>query len=599
MCGIVGFFSVSDAPQNETCIDEAIHLLKHRGPDDDGKWVGGRVGLGSTRLSIQDLTLNGHQPFISDDNRYVIVFNGEIYNFKTIRKELEGIGIRFKSRSDTEVVLRLFQLEGKRSFSKFNGMFALAIYDTRANKLILARDRFGIKPLYLLKDVRGVYFASEIKAFLPFVKKMDLAWDLNEDAIYEYMLFRYVSGKRTLLKNVTRCSPGCWVEIEDGGTFVEKSYYDLKNIYLEQNEHSHTRLLDEEASIDIIKDKLKDSIRLRMISDAPIGIALSGGVDSSLITALMREVHGGRIDTFSIVFKEKSHGDREIDESEYSDYIARKFETNHHKIMLDEKSFADKYLKAIWHNDEPIHFPNSMGVFLFSEVAAKNVKVLLGGEGADEVFAGYDYFTKSSTLHPLKNRLAKVKDVRKLLRGSHFSLDHRKHLLGNGLLDNVNKEIIFSIDTYLQPVENRLDKMSMAAGMEMRVPFLDHHVVETSLMLPCEMKLQRGETKYVIKRLAEQYMPLKQIYRPKVGFSTPLNLWLRKREHIGRYVSILEEERTLNRSFFKTKGVKQLLEQFKSGIDSFEYSIAGRIWILLNLELWIRTYIEEMRPLTD
>jgi len=597
MCGIVGFISFNNNLPDDFDIQPSIRLLEHRGPDDEGKWVSGNVALGFRRLSIQDLSIKGRQPMFSDDKRYVIIHNGEIYNFKILRKELEERGFVFKTGTDAEVLLKLYQLEGKSCLPKLNGMFAFAIYDTIKKSLFIARDRFGIKPLYTLRDKNGFFFASEMKALLPFVQKYGIPWELNESHIFEYMLFRYVSGQETLIKNLLKCKPGSWLEIGPDGSIKEGLFYDVESISPSLGSRQNQCNKSEEDYLEQVKDALKESIRLRMISDAPIGVALSGGVDSSLITALMREIYDGPIDTFSVVFPQVESGGRRIDESEFSDFVAHKFETNHHREILDENLFSELYLKVIWHNDEPLNFPHCAGIYLLSKFAAEKVKVLLGGEGADETFAGYDYFA-SPRLYPLKNRFVRVEDAQKLINGNITPLSNRQELISKCRFKGVNKEICYSLNTYLTTIENRLDKMSMAAGLEMRVPFLDHNIVETSLRLPDRYKVGGRITKYILKKLAERYIPREQIYRPKIGFSTPLNEWMRNDKVFGKYVDILREERTLNRPIYNKRGIQQLVANFKKGNDTFRYSYAGRVWILMNLELWIRTFIEEKQQLT-
>ena len=293
MCGIIGYVLYHKSYSLGGCLDQGIHMLKHRGPDDKGQWIKENVGLGFRRLSIQDLSARGHQPMISEDKRFVIVFNGEIYNFKELRKSLESRGIKVRSGTDTEVLLKLYQLEREKCLDKLNGMFAMAIYDTESRVLFLARDRFGIKPLYFMKTDKAFLFASELKAFIPFIKPLNLTWELNTDQIVEYMLFRYVSGEHTLIKNVQKCDPGHYLKLDQEGHLYRKKYYEMPNRYINK--------LSIEEYIDLVEEEIQKSIKLRLISDAPLGIALSGGVDSSLITALARKLTEGEIKTFSIV----------------------------------------------------------------------------------------------------------------------------------------------------------------------------------------------------------------------------------------------------------------------------------------------------------
>ena len=571
-------------------MDEAVRLLRHRGPDDAGTWWSGNVALGFRRLAIQDLSSQGNQPMRSGDGRYVVVFNGEIYNFKLLRKALCAKGHVFRTGTDTEVLLKLYELEGRECLQRLDGMFAFAVYDTLDRSLFLARDRFGEKPLYTLQDAHGFLFASEIKALLPFVRRFGMSWELNTDRVFEYMLFRYVAGEDTLIRGVRRVKAGAWIEVGPDGSTRDGVYYDVGAVVGSFNPEVGERR--EVEHLKEVHQTFTESVRLRMISDAPIGVALSGGVDSSLITAAMREVHDGPIQSFSIIFNEKQVEGRTIDESSYSDLVAQTCDTTHHRLTLDEGLFADLYPKCLWHNDEPLNFPNAIGIYLLANFASEQVKVLLSGEGADETFAGYPYFLKSG-LNPLKHRFARVTDVRGLLSAAvSQKLSGRRALVDRCPYDGINGEIYVSVHSYLTTIENRLDKMSMANGLEMRLPFLDPRMVELSLRLPDRYKVRGSTTKYLLKKLAERRFPHAHIYRTKIGFSTPLNRWLRNRRLLGRYVNVLAEERTLERPIYNNTGLRALLNHFWQGDDTFRFSVAGRVWILMNLELWIRMFLE-------
>ena len=605
MCGIAGYYSFSDSQSpSKECLSEAVDLVAHRGPDDKGIWLNHMVGLGSRRLAIQDLTHAGRQPMQSPDGRYIIVFNGEIYNFKELKRDLENKGERFKTNTDTEVLLRLFMLMGSKCLSKLNGMFAFSVFDTKKERLFLARDRFSIKPLYIFNTPKIIFFASELKSLLPFVKELDLSWELNNSALYEYFLFRYNAGSTTLIKDVTRCEPGSWMVIGKKGIEKREVYYDMRTI-ISNNSNSEIRTEQPiEYYTEQIREALKESIRLRMISDAPVGVALSGGVDSSLVTGLMRELHPGKIRTYSIVFNGNKNKPSTNDESVYSDYIANRYHTEHCKILLEQKIYCDSFLKCVWHNDEPLFDPQTMAMHALFLHASRDVKVLLGGEGGDEIFAGYEYprhicyYKHGERLNALKHRYAKVSDVNKFARLSNKNLLFRESLINYDELSGTKQNMYYLVNTFLQPMYNRLDKQSMASSLEMRVPYLDHNVVKVAFGIPDNMKLRKGVAKAVLKKLAEQYLSYEQIYRPKEGFSIPLNDWLRNKKHLGQYVSVLHEKRTQERGFIIPEGLKNLLQDFWKGIDRFEYSIAGRVWILLNLELWIRSFIEEKRPLS-
>ena len=348
-------------------------------------------------------------------------------------------------------------------------------------------------------------------------------------------------------------------------------------------------------AMELVSERLKRAISLRCISDAPIGVALSGGVDSSLITYLMREVYSSEIRTYSVVFEEKEQEGREIDESRYSNFVSAACGTTHTRILLSSEMFSDHYLHAAWLNDEPLNYPNSIGIHLLSKYAAKDVKVLLGGEGADETYAGYGYFTEN--FGAMLQQFAREEDAQSLIAGPYVNT-FRENLLAKWGSDTINGKISIATRTYLVSTLNRLDKMSMGASLEFRTPFLDLHVASSSRNMSDELRLSSdGITKVVLKNLAKKYMPDDYLLRPKVGFSTPLNQWLHDRNHIGRYVDILDEERTLSRPHFNRAGIQKLLADFRTGNDTFTFSLAGRVWILLNLELWTRMMLEDKCPL--
>jgi len=589
MCGIVGFRSTHGVDHLRDSLSEAVSLIRHRGPDDQGEWFGTHVGLGFARLSILDLSMAGHQPMTSPDGRYVIVYNGEAYNFKELRTELEASGEAFSTATDTEVVLRLYIKEGEKCLNKINGMFALAVYDTLKDTIFFARDRFGKKPLYLYRFPGGLLFGSEVKALLPFVTTLGLDWRLNDALLFEYFLFRYNAGNDTLIHGLEKCPAGSFLEIDKEGRERSGRYYELEST------DGSSEISDEADAVEFVAEQLRSSISLRCRSDAPIGVALSGGVDSSLITFLMRDVYDSEIRTYSVVFEQKSDDGRVIDESPFSDYVAEECGTTHTRVTLTSSMFSDHYLHAAWLNDEPLNYPNSIGIHLLSKYAAKDVKVLLGGEGADEMFAGYDFFKDDfgATLKPFVRDV----DARSLLVPPHQN-SFRLGLAEHFGTKHINDRISVATRTYLVSILNRLDKMSMGASLEFRAPFLDHRVVAASRRLSERLRVNEEQiTKAVLKKLAERYMPKSFLYRPKVGFSTPLNHWLRDRTHIGRYVDILDEERTLRRPHLNRDAVTALVRDFRRGDDSFEFSIAGRVWILLNLEIWIRMFLEDKRAL--
>ncbi|MBA58494.1 MAG: asparagine synthase (glutamine-hydrolyzing) [Gammaproteobacteria bacterium] len=530
----------------------------------------------------------------SPDGRFRIVFNGEVYNFPELRNQLIQKGEYFKSDSDTEVVLRLISIYGLDAINKLNGMFAFALHDKKKNQVTLVRDRFGVKPLYAHVTPCGVLFASEMKALIPIISHLDARWELNREAIFEYLMFRYTAGSKTLLSSVKRVEPGQWTTYTcDGGEYCKK-YYNISNINsLEERQNSET-VSDQ---IERVHDALVRSVKRRLISDAPLGIALSGGIDSSLITAIARTVHSGSINTYSITLPGFE------DESQEQKFVADHLNTTHHSVALDAKTFPRHLLDCIWSNDEPLFDPQAIPLNLLSRRASEKVKVLIGGEGGDEVFAGYEfpkhlcYYRDGRKLHALAHRYVRARDVNSLLKNIPRDLSFREKLILESDFKGVENYIIYLIYTFLQPLYNRTDKMSMAASVEFRDPFLDHEVVESSLSISSKLKVSGDLTKVVLKKISERYFPKKQIYRPKVGFPIPLNAWLRDRKYFGQYIDILREARFLDRDFIDRRNVTKMLDDFYKGNDTFYYSIGGRIWILLNLELFIRMMIEDKASL--
>lgn len=599
MCGILGYWEAKrGASALLPRLRDGLDLIRHRGPDDQGIWTEDPhpVGLAMVRLSIQDLSSAGHQPMIGGNQRFVIVYNGEIFNFKELRPALESQGVPFHSHTDTEVLLNLWHREGAACLNRLNGMFAFALYDRTEKTLHLVRDRFGIKPLYVATGSGRRVFCSEIKGLLPWARCGDFpGWELNEDRLGEYMLFRHVAGRETLIRCVERVLPGEHWTIREDGTTTRELWYDLNARALEL-EPDPDAPYDECAAKEEIGGLLQDAIRLRMISDAPVGISLSGGVDSSLVTCLLRQRRPEPINTYSIVFDpEDACGRNDIDESPFSQWIAEKCSTRHHPIRLKEEEFCALYLKAAWLNDEPINFPNSLAVHLFSRIARPECTVLLGGEGADEVFGGYSFFADRNKLAPMKHAVLTPEFADPLVRASSYQLPWHDHVLALPLRSPVKKEIVLCMHTYLQSVENRLDKMSMGASLEFRVPFLDYRVVEAGLKLPAEgLVSPAGVTKAVIKRLAEDHMPREQIYRKKLGLSTPLNEWMANPARLGRHLDLLRPH-----PFLRMEGIHALLRAHRAEPDTRIHSKTGRLWLLLNLEVWHRMFIEQMRPMDD
>ena len=612
MCGILGIVGRDGQPLEREAFCRARDTMTHRGPDDAGVYQDGAVMLGHRRLSIIDLG-GGHQPMSAADNAVWIVFNGEIYNFQVLRDELAGKGHAFKTSSDTEVILQLYLEEGVRGFERLNGIFAFAIWDRRSGELHLVRDQLGIKPLYYAVTPRGLVFASEVKTLLA-TGLVEPA--LEAEALPEYLVFRDVSGERTLFRGVRRLLPGHRLTLRGGRIEIHR-YWDLLSDDPPAFEGSF------EEAVDALEALLDDAVRMQMISDVPLGTFCSGGVDSSLVTALAARHASGPINTFSVGFDEAA-----FDESVYARQVAAHCGTRHHEIRISNRQFADNLEKLIWHNDEPLHFPNSVHIHAVSELARRHVTVVLTGEGADELFAGYPRYQ----IPVLLARWRRVPGpARWLARALGRALgDHRVQKLDRftgmpagwevlmnsassdagrlripglderlavsdyrrsayeataGQVDPVTRVSLLDQQTYLVSILNRQDKMSMATSIESRVPFLDPRVVRFAHSLPTAYKLGRLDNKRIVKALAMRHLPAEVIKRRKSGFGVPLADWFRADEGLGGLLAAAREDALVGEVFGEGT-VKSLQDEHCAG--RADHSDA--LWAALNLSLWRKAF---------
>lgn len=594
MCGFIGILKNKNNFNYKATINNSLRYLHHRGPDNKGFYENNNIALGFKRLSIQDISKKGNQPMISENQNYVIVYNGEIYNFLGLRNRLITKNYLFKSNTDTEVILNLYIEYGPKCLNFLEGMFAFCIYDKRNKSIFLARDHFGIKPLYYTHTKsNNLLFGSELKGFVPFIKTENLSWTLNEEKLNEQISFRFIAGKETLIKNIFKLLPGEYIYAQKS-KFLKKKYFSISSL----KETHDLKYSTKKDVIDLTERYLSKTIQKNLISDVPTGVALSGGLDSSLITAFSSKFIK-KINTFSINFNEKKNNNSIIDENYYIKYIKSKYNTHHHSVVLSEKFYKDNFFKCIWHNDEPINFPHTPGIFLLSKLAKENkIKVLLGGEGADEIFGGYDDFI-SNKLDIFFYSISNFSKENQLLNINDCNLKERSNYINNSSGNMDVKKIKYSLNTYLQSIQNRLDKMSMANGVEFRVPFIDKSLLHLSIS---NQKYQIIENKKISKNLlkliAEKYFKKTHIYRPKVGFSTPINLWLRNKKGFGEILDILIDTKTTNRHIYNQKNLKKLIVDFyKYPNENYKNSNAGKIWNILNLELWIRSFIENKSEL--
>ncbi|MFN0141441.1 MAG: asparagine synthase (glutamine-hydrolyzing) [Pyrinomonadaceae bacterium] len=630
MCGING---IAYSPNARRQVDEKRliamrDVLFHRGPDDGGIFVntdgGGNIGLGHRRLAIVDVE-HGAQPMTSGD--LVIVYNGEVYDHAEHREELEAGGHKFTTHCDTETILHLYQEHGRDCVEYLRGMFAFAIWDKAKRELFIARDRFGVKPLYYVHDSEGsLFFASEIKSLLA---AGAVTPEINFHALPDQFANHGTSGDETLFAGVRRLLPGHALVWKDGS--VETSeYWDL------EFEPKHEPRSDAEY-VEEWREMFRQSVELRLMADVPLGMFLSGGIDSSAIAAMMSGVVDEPIKTFSVAFNE-----REANELEYARLVSNKFRTDHHEVTVTARQFFEALPKLVWHEDEPIGFIASVPLYFVSKLAEQHVKVVLTGEGADETLAGYGRYAKALKLLSYGERYESVTPtfVRDAVRGGVATLpaalnhkldrtfltreadienlffdnfavfprsmqrklflrharermiDINPYTKQNQWLDKTDAEDVLDkllyadTKTYLHELLMKQDQMSMAASIESRVPFLDHKLVEFTARAPREMKLRGGTTKWILREAMKGILPSEILTRPKMGFPVPVGNWFR-----GEYKHIIDEyvlsERTLSREIFDKESLSTLVAEHMAGTNHDE-----RLWSLVNFEMWQRQFID-------
>lgn len=630
MCGICG---IAIPERLNRAVDAALLVrmrdtLTHRGPDDAGVFIDGAIGLAHRRLSIVDLA-GGHQPMPNEDGTVWITYNGEVYNHRELRPELEERGHIYQTASDTETIIHLYEERGPHAVEQLRGMFAFAIWDKSMRRLVLARDRLGIKPLYYtLSDDGVICFASEIKAL---VEARAVRAELNYDALADYAANRSTSGEDTLFRGVKRLPPGCLLVWTDGRVHIER-YWDLSFA-------KSAEPLSDNEYIDQFEDLFKESVRLRLMADVPLGMFLSGGIDSSAIVAAMSEMVSEPIKTFSVAFEE-----REANELEYARMVARAFGTDHHEVVVSPRQFFDALPALVYQEDEPIAHPSSVPLYFVSKLASEHVKVVLTGEGSDELLAGYDKYRKTifnlafgrkyhgavpaSMRRTIERAILKLNPTsrirRKLSRTflclepeiediyfDNFSVFSRAmqqrlftgeareqmrdcdpyraslELIGESdsteLLDQL---LSADLKTYLHELLMKQDQMSMAASIESRVPFLDHKLVEFAAALPVNMKLRGLTTKYILRKAMRGLLPKEILTRRKMGFPVPVGKWLR-----GPFSHVVDEyllnPRSLERAIFNADFVRELVARHRAGENHTE-----RLWCLINFEIWQRRFFD-------
>jgi asparagine synthase (glutamine-hydrolysing) len=631
MCGICGIAKkINGEPIEPLQISAMSETLAHRGPDDQGVFTSKNIGLGARRLSIIDLE-GGHQPLSNEDGSVWIAHNGEVYNFPALREELLSRGHVFKTRTDTETIVHGYEEWGEDLWPKLRGMFAFALWDARSQSLILVRDRLGIKPLYytLLQD-ETLIFGSELKAILvhPRVQR-----SLDARALDLYLTLEYIPAPFSIFRNISKLPAGCLLVYKNGGIQV-KRYWQL-----EPQDTSPVRFPKSKLNslMDELYALLKESVRLRLISDVPLGAFLSGGIDSSSIVGLMHELGTSPIKTFSIGFKEASY-----DELRFARSVAQKFQTEHEEFVLEPKAL-ELTDKLIHHLDEPFGDFSIFPTYLISKMARNHVKVILSGDGGDELFGGYEHYQAqklsrppasfifrkmlSSFLRlipPSEKKKGVWNKIKRFSQGFEHDPKHRhlrwmmflsdtnkknlytadlqreldgvvplflrdpfRNLLSESAhFDSLNRELYLDLRTYLvDDILVKVDRMSMAASLETRVPILDHKLVEFAYSIPGDLKLKGMTTKWIFKKAMERLLPHQNIYRPKEGFSIPIKHWLRK-ELKDLLFDYLNRDRIIDGGFFNFEPIERMIDAHLKQRENNSH----QLWALLVFEIWREHY---------
>lgn len=625
MCGICGKWS--DAGVRRETLSQMVNAIHHRGPDAAGYYLNGAVGLGNARLSIIDLQ-TGDQPIANEDETIWIVFNGEIYNYPRLRQQLIEQGHTFQTHSDTEVIVHLYEERGPDCVKELRGMFAFALWDEKQQRLLLARDPLGQKPLYYSHTADGAFvFASEIKAMLC---AQEISPELNACAMHNYISLRCVPGSETLFAGVNKLPAGHLLLLSEGRVSL-RSYWDL---------HYTPKIRASEADIVAqLRELLEETVRCHMLSDVPLGAFLSGGIDSSLITAFMSTLSSKRIKTFSVGVKAQ-----DFNELPYARMVAEHYDTEHHELIV-EPDLITRLPDMLWHMEEPVD-PFAFGVYSVAHLAGEHVKVVLGGDGGDELFAGYDRYLgnqlvdlycllpgplRRQIIEPLIRRLPdnfsynnRVQKLRWLvamsqtaageryaasatfLRFSHVQKealyseqlwqqlgDHNssQHLLqyynARNARDALDKMLYTDLNTRLADHLLKVgDRMTMAHSLEGRSPYVDHHLAEFVATIPAKYKLNGRRLKHIQRELARDLLPAPLIERPKQGFSFPLAYWFRN-ELRPLLANTFQNSMLVEAGYFRVQAMQDLLQEHVSGKIDHNY----RLWLLLNLELWYRSFI--------
>ena len=632
MCGIAGILEFGrDTRANPAALREMCRAITHRGPDDEGFYTDGAVGIGMRRLSIVDVA-GGHQPISNEDGTLWIVFNGEIYNHLALREQLIARGHRYSTHSDTETIIHLFEEYGADCVQHLRGMFAFAIWNRNTKTLFIARDRLGIKPLYYKLSPERLLFGSEIKAVFA---HGGVRPEFNRAALPEYLAFGYLSAEESCYNGILKLLPGHTMTVAPDGTANIRQYWDLDASTTHESR-------DENHYVQTYRELLEGAVQSHLMSDVPLGVFLSGGVDSSAVAALMTKLRRESVETFSVGYTEQTYS-----ELPFARTVSDHIHSRHHEVFVSEDDFFGSLPHLIWHEDEPIVWPSSVSLYFVARLARERVTVVLTGEGADETLAGYTRyaftlknaamdrayrsmvpsFARRGLRHTIATSSLLSATLRRKLEHTFlakdgnswasFYFDNFFSAFGaaeqNGLLtadfaqeaapstaynnvlaywehssgEMLQRLLYTDIKTYLVELLMKQDNMSMAASIESRVPFLDHVLVEFATRIPREAQIQGLAGKGVLKKAVQDLLPHSILYRPKLGFPTPWSGWLAG-PRLETIRAMLLEPRSLNRGYFRREAIEKLFDEHRAKHrDNYD-----RIWRLLNLELWHRVCLE-------
>lgn len=626
MCGIAGFIETdrnASIEEREILLDKMCKIITHRGPDEQGTTVEGRAALGMRRLSIIDLK-GGQQPIYSQDGSKFIVFNGEIYNYRELKSELESLGYKFRTNSDTETIIHAYDEFGAGCLNKLRGMFAFAIWDTRDESLFIARDRVGKKPLFYSLLANGNFvFGSELKSLLT---HGEISKNIDYSALDAYLTFGYVPEEFCIFTGVDKLQPGHFLLFKDGKVKTEQ-FWDFK--YEEILEAKSEAELAEE-----LRAKIKDAVKVRLVSEVPLGAFLSGGVDSSAVVGMMSQILDRPVKTFSIGFNEDT-----FSELKYARIAAKHFGTEHHEFVVTP-DLVETIDELVWHFDEPFSDPSAMPTYMVAKMASEYVTVVLSGDGGDELFAGYTRylidkkrsglgslpkalrqglmqpisealphgargknFLYNTSLDSIDRYIDSVSQFGRLKKSSLYSEKFKEKLVGMRSGEEVFRALASSVSTG-NPVDNllyldsktylpgdiltKVDRMSMATSLEARVPLLDQELVDfVTQKIPTSLKLKGDITKHIFKKSLEGLVPKEIIYREKQGFGVPIGEWINDQLK-DQIRETLVEKKTLERGYFDPKYIKLLLDEHSKGRRDHSHPL----WVLWMLELWHRRFID-------